>query len=55
MDEVWRAVDEEKIHIEDYVDTTQEELMAMASAAIQDKEAVTRSLDDLQSAYERYR
>ena len=54
MDAVGRAVDEEKIHIEDYGVTTKEEFMAMASAAIQNKEVVTGSLDGLQSAYERY-
>ena len=54
MAAVGRAVDEGKIKIEDYGATNKEEFMAMASAAIQNKEVISGSLDGLQSAYERY-
>lgn len=54
MAAVSQAVDEGKINIEDYGATSKEEFMAMASAAIQNKDVISGSLDGLQSAYERY-
>ena len=54
MAAVSQAVDEGKINVEDFGVTTKEEFMAMASAAIQNKEVISGSLDGLQSAYERY-
>lgn len=54
MAAVSQAVDENKIHIEDFGATSKEEFMAMASAAIQNKDVISGSLDGLQSAYERY-
>ena len=54
MAAVSQAVDEGKIKIEDYGATSKEEFMAMASAAIQNKDVISGSLDGLQSAYERY-
>ena len=54
MAAVSQAVDEGKINIEDYGATSKEEFMAMASAAIQNKEVISGSLDGLQSAYEKY-
>ena len=54
MAAVSQAVDEGKINIHDFGATSKEEFMAMASAAIQNKEVITGSLDGLQSAYERY-
>ena len=54
MAAVSQAVDEGKINIEDYGATSKEEFMAMASAAIQNKDVISGSLDGLQSAYEKY-
>lgn len=54
MAAVSQAVDEGKIKIEDYGATSKEEFMAMASAAIQNKDVISGSLDGLQSVYERY-
>ena len=54
MAAVSQAVDEGKIKIEDYGATSKEEFMAMASAAIQNKDVISGSLDGLQSAYEKY-
>ena len=54
MAAVSQAVDEGKINIEDYGATSKEEFMAMASAAIQNKDVISGSLDGLQSVYERY-
>ena len=54
MAAVSQAVEEGKIKIEDYGATSKEEFMAMASAAIQNKDVISGSLDGLQSAYERY-
>lgn len=54
MAAVSQAVDEGKINIEDYGATSKEEFMAMASAAIQNKDVISGSIDGLQSAYEKY-
>ena len=54
MAAVSQAVDEGKIKIEDYGATSKEEFMAMASAAIQNKDVISGSLDGLQSVYEKY-
>ena len=54
MAAVSQAVDEGKINIQDYGATSKEEFMAMASAAIQNKDVISGSIDGLQSAYEKY-
>ena len=54
MAAISQAVDEGKINIEDYGATSKEEFMAMASAAIQNKDVISGSIDGLQSAYEKY-
>ena len=45
---------EQSCGIEDYGATSKEEFMAMASAAIQNKDVISGNLDSLQAAYEKY-
>lgn len=54
MAAVSQAVDEGKINIHDFGANSKEEFMAMASAAIQNKDVIAGSIDGLQSVYERY-
>ena len=54
MAAIGEAVDKHEINIEEFGATSKEEFMAMASAAIQNKDVISGSLDGLQSVYEKY-